>query len=541
MRPLGARHEDLLRPESYPEPRPDQVETRTTHASRVYLTPREAWKVKRSVDFGFLDFTTREKRRRACEAELHLNRRLAPDVYLDVVPVRRDARGDSFSREGEVVDWAVRMRRLPDDRTAAALLRGGTLGPDHLEAVARRLVPFYAAALETPDGGLVETLRTNIDENFHQVEPFLGTLVEPVSFRAVRARQESFLRDYEGRLKERIAAGRIRDGHGDLRLEHVYFLDGAPVIIDCIEFNERFRHADVAADVAFLAMELDAAGREDLAAWFLSRFAMRSGDYDLYGVVDFYLTYRAWVRGKVACFVVADAETPDEVRRAKTDEAFRMFELAERYSRPAPHHEAVIAVGGLIGTGKSTLAEGLSLSLRSPHVSSDATRKNLFGVELTDRLPAAAYAPEVSNRTYAELFRRAELVLDSGRGVLLDATFRDRDSRHRARDLARRHGRPFLFLEARCDERIVRERLRRRAEEPSVSDATEAQMSRMTWEGEPTEGLTEAEHLAVDTAGRPEETVAAVRARLESLGIGLGGGVIRGPWKDNAVVWKPRS
>jgi predicted kinase len=317
------------------------------------------------------------------------------------------------------------------------------------------------------------------------------------------------------RFQARIEQERIRDGHGDLRLEHVYFEGGNPVVLDCIEFNERFRIGDVASDVAFLAMELDGRIRCDLAESFLGRFALEFDDYDLYGVVDFYRSYRAWVRGKVAVFLATDPSTLPEKAARKAREAQALFALAEGYAHPPGPPAAVLAVGGLIGTGKTVLAEALARALALPVVESDRTRKWLAGVAPTDRAPAAAYDPDASRRTFDEVFRRAEAVLDSGRGVILDATFRVADLRRRARELAARHGCRFLFLETTCDDVTLRERLRRRAAGPSVSDATEALLDRMRQEFEPVTELAPTEHLVLRTTESTATLVETVRRALE--------------------------
>jgi hypothetical protein len=285
-------------------------------------------------------------------------------------------------------------------------------------------------------------------------------------------------------------------------------------VIDCVEFNERLRRGDAAADVAFLAMELTARSRADLAELFLAVFAVESDDHDLYGVVDFYAGYRAWVRGKVAAFLAADRSTPREKAVRKAEEARSLFALARSYAEAGTGASPVVAVGGLIGSGKSTLAEALGRAASLPVVSSDRVRKALAGVHATERAPEGAYSAAFSARTFDELFRRAAVVLNSGRGVVLDATFRERTLRLRAGDLARRHGRRFLFVETVCDEATLRERLRRRATGSSVSDAGEALLERVRAEFEPVTELGAGEYVRVDTTGPPE---AAARAALEAL------------------------
>jgi aminoglycoside phosphotransferase family enzyme/predicted kinase len=502
--------DDLRRPEAYPAPQPSQVTQVTTHISWVFLTDREVWKLKRPVDYGFVNYTTLEQRRRCCEDEVRLNRRLAPDVYLGVVPVRLGPQGHWFGANGDVVDYAVRMRRLADERSADALLRRGALTPEHLMHLAARLAGFFRDAAPAPEAGAIDVIRDNVVENFVQVEPFVGRFVSRDTFDAAQAWQLGILARHAGRFRERVEQGRIRDGHGDLRLEHVYFEDGGPIVIDCVEFNERLRHGDVSADVAFLAMELTARSRTDLAELFLAAFAVESDDHDLYGVVDFYAGYRAWVRGKVAAFLAADPSTPREKAVRKAEEARSLFALARSYAEARTDVSSVVAVGGVIGSGKSTLAETLGRSTGIPVISSDRVRKALAGVRATERAPEGAYSAAFSARTFDELFRRAAVVLGSGRGVVLDATFRERALRLRAQDLARRHGRWFLFVETVCNDATLRERLRRRATGPSVSDAGEALLERVRAEFEPVTELGAGEYVRVDTTGPPESSARAV-------------------------------
>jgi uncharacterized protein len=377
--------DDLRRPEAYPSPRPSTVTQVTTHISWVFLTDREVWKLKRPVDYGFVDYTTLERRRRCCEDEVRLNRRLAPDVYLAVVPLRLGLQGYGFGADGDVVDYAVRMRRLPHERSADALLRHAALMPEHLTRLAARLARFFGDAAPTPEWGTIEVIRDHVTENFAQVEPFVGRLVSRETFDTVRSWQLGTLEQDPGRFQARVTQGRIRDGHGDLRLEHVYFEDADPIVIDCVEFSERLRSGDAAADVAFLGMELTARGRVDLAERFLADFALESDDYDLYGVVDFDAGYRAWVRGKVAAFLSADPSTPPEKAARKGEEARTLFALAHSYSEARTVARPVVAIGGVIGSGKSTLAEAVGRATGVPVLSSDRTRKALAGVPPTSK------------------------------------------------------------------------------------------------------------------------------------------------------------
>jgi aminoglycoside phosphotransferase family enzyme/predicted kinase len=506
--------DDLRCPEAYPAPRPSRVTQLTTHISWVFLTDLDVWKLKRPVDYGFVNYTTLERRQRSCEDEVRLNRRLAPDVYLGVVPVRLGPRGHWFGLDGDVVDYAVHMRRLPDERSAEALFRRGELTADHLAHLAERLALFFADAPPAPEAGALEVIRENVLENFTQTDAFVSRLLSRDTFDAVRAWQLGILERHSDRFRDRAAQGRVRDGHGDLRLEHVYFESAEPIVIDCVEFNSRLRSGDAASDVAFLAMELTARSRVDLAELFLAAFALESDDYDLYGVVDFYSGYRAWVRAKVAAFLAADSSTPPEKATRKAEEARSLFALAHSYMEARSDAPPVIAVGGLIGSGKSTLAAAIGRARGIPVIASDRVRKALAGVRPTEPAPGGAYSAAFSARTFEEMFRRAGVVVDSGRGVVLDATFRERALRLAARDLARAVGRRFLFVETMCDEATLRARLRRRALGPSVSDADEPLLARVRAEFEPVTELEAVEYIRVDTTGPPD---AAARAALDAL------------------------
>ena len=516
---------DLLRPEAYGDAGRAPVSLRTTHASWVFLTGDSVWKVKRPVSFPFLDFRTLEARRQACEDEVRLNRRLAPDVYLGVVPIHSTAGGHAIAGEGPVVDWAVHMRRLPESASAEALLARGALDAAALAEVAERLASFFAGAATAPQFGGVAALSRNVAENFAEVAPFVGDLLDRETFDEVHAFQTRQLADRTEHFVARLAAGRIREGHGDLRLEHLYFLpapDGhrQTVIIDCIEFNQRFRCGDTAAEVAFLAMELEAAGRPTLAAGFLARSAEAGDDFGLYGVLDFYLSYRAWVRGKVAAFVVADPTTPPDVRSQKRAEAARDFRLARSFGGTPLDRPFLIAVGGVIGSGKSVLAAALGRELAAPVISTDRTRKLRAGMHPTARAGTALYNQDQREQTYVELLRRAAEVLGAGRGVILDATFSSHTWRHAAAQAARAANADFVFVEAACARpELLRARLAARREGESVSDATEELLDQFLLQYEPPGPSDPGPRVSVDTSGTREMALREARRQLEAIGI----------------------
>ncbi len=480
-----------------------------THISWVFLGDEEVFKVKRPVDLGFLDFTTVEKRREACEAEVRLNARLAPNVYLGVVPVTRDVSGaHSLSGDGEIVDWAVKMRRLSDDERADVLLQAGKLEPNDVDRLAVHIAGFHARArcdTQTSQHGRVDVVRRNVLENFAQTRGSIQEYLSAEEAREVEAWQLATLQD-EARFEARVSAGRVRDGHGDLRLEHVYFSDDDSIaIIDCIEFNDRFRFADVCADIAFLSMDLAWHGHVDLAERLLAGYARESEDYDLYSVVNFYESYRAFVRGKVSALLAADEQTSSSARERARREARRYFLLSLAFERPPLASPRVVAVGGMIASGKSTAANAIGELLAAPVISSDRTRKHLSGRSPTESMLSeawsGAYSEASTESVYAELIRRAAVVVDSGRPVVIDASFRTRAMRQSIREVAADHGVPFSFIECVSPREVCLARLKKRERGSShESDARSDLLDEFAKKYEPVVELPPAEHEHLDTS-----------------------------------------
>lgn len=455
-----------------------------THISRVFLGEHAVYKFKRPVNLGFLDFTRSEDRRQACEAEVALNRRLAPDVYLGVLAAYLDSRGEPQFVPAQDApphtpcEWAVHMRRLPDEARADHLLSRGALHPADIDAIASMLARFHAevrADAHTARFGAPDVIEKNVEENFTQVQDTIGTYLSDEEAAELMRFQRTFLRDRAAVFEARARDGKVRDGHGDLRLEHLYRNDdGSFIAIDCIEFNERFRFADVCADLSFLSMDLAHHERPDLAERLVLRYAREAADYGLYQVLDFYQSYRATVRAKVSSMLAVDPAVREAARARAAGEARRYYLLALSAARRPLLPARVIAVSGAIASGKSTIAEALSERLAIPVLSSDRTRKEMLSMAPTaprhEPSFQGAYGEATTAEVYGELFRRAAYVLESGRSVILDASFRSRAQRAQARALAQAHGVPIVFVECRCPRDVALARLEARARGPSVSD-----------------------------------------------------------------------
>jgi len=501
---------ELSRPEAYPFP-VDRIDIEETHISMVFLAGNYAYKVKKPVNFGFLDFTTLEQRRYFCEQEVLLNQRLTEGVYLDVVPIVRIGNHLQFEGEGEVVEYAVKMRRLDFDQTLLRRLQRDAVSTELVAALANRLAAFYRDAARGPEidqWGTPEAVWLNIRENLDQTQPYIGIVLAPLQHHWISVTSERFLRERLELFQRRLAEGRIVEGHGDLHLAHIFVESEAPPrfqIVDCIEFNPRLRCGDVAVDLAFLSMDFDHHGRSDLARWFVLRSSDALDDPELPLLVHFYSVYRAHVRAKVNCFRLDELAPESDEYTAVRVQAERYIDLATSYL-VEPSEPLLILIGGLSGTGKSVLARRLGRCLGVPVYSSDVVRKELAGVALKRRqeLPYGAeiYGPELTRATYETLLARAERTLTSGRSVILDATFLDPQWRQAAAALAARCAVTAILVECRCPADIVERRLRYRPQEPGqVSEATwTIYLEQRARFGEKIESLPGLRHLVVDSS-----------------------------------------
>ena len=455
---------------SYPH-RPKSVRLVETHASYVFAASPYVYKVKKPVNFGFLNFSTLPKRRYFCEREVSLNRRLSQDVHLGVVPIFVRHGSLTFEPEGEVVEYAVKMRQLDKRHLLSQLLRRNKVGRRELDRIIRVLKEFYQSQEPTADilkWGRIEKLKISTRENFRQSESFTGAMISAVAFEAIRFYTDCFYQRNLLLLERRVRERRIRDCHGDLRLDHVHLTPKRIAIYDCIEFNDRFRYIDVASDVAFLAMDLDYQGRRDLSRYFVRRMAKVLSDESMSKLIDFYKCYRAFVRGKVHSLRGADA-------RADRNRARRYFQLALQYAT-CGSEPIVIIVMGRIASGKSELAKSLGKELGWNVFSSDRIRKELAGVPLYRRGDEAMrrqlYSETMARRTYKALASRAVLTAREKSGIILDATYGRRRHREQLRKELTKRRLDYCFIEARAPDAILKKRLGQRGvRSREISDA----------------------------------------------------------------------
>lgn len=472
---------------------------RETHIGVVFLVGDRVYKMKKPVSLGFLDFSTPERRLAACRREVELNRRLAPDVYLGVATVS--------GVDGSVDEPLVVMRRMPDERRLSTLVRSGVPLADAITRLARVLAAFHAGAERGPHvdaEGTREALSARWEESFAQVED-VGAQVLPAELRAeIVWRTRNFLAGRDALFTSRVAEGWIVDGHGDLLADDIFVLDDGPRVLDCLEFDDRLRRLDGLDDVAFLAMDLERLGNPELGALLLDRYAEYRGDLAPASLRAHYIAYRAFVRVKVACLRHAQGDT------AAAAEARAYADIAVRHLR---HGEVrLVLVGGLPGSGKTTVAGLLADELGAVLLSSDRLRKELAGLDparhASSPYRSGIYTREHTDRTYTELLRRAGELLSRGESVVLDASWSAAEERDLARKVAERTYSTLVSLRCTAPAEITETRLRTRT--GSLSDADPAIAHAMAADTAPWPEASD-----VDTSGTP---TAALTEALRILG-----------------------
>jgi aminoglycoside phosphotransferase family enzyme/predicted kinase len=486
-----------------------------THISCVFLTSQTVYKLKKQLKFDFLDYSTLERRRWACEEEVRLNRRLAPDVYQGVLSVTRETSGQlTLHGLGEPVEWLVQMRRLPEDATLLHHIEAGTVTQHQIRSLSAKLAKFYqtqqaqAQAAPTSLAGsdyldrLQRYIRDNLKEFARERAACESGVLDAAEIAQIHRRQLRWLGLHPKQLAARPVAGKVVDGHGDLRPEHVYFLP-EPVIIDGIEFNAELRQIDVLDELVFLATECEALGAEWIGRQLLDEYrAASQDDYDP-ALSDFYASYRACVRAKVHCL---------RARQLPPPEAEESLHRASDYLRIAAKHAerlagpVLIIVYGLSGTGKSTLAAALGLALRIETLSTDALRQELFA----DAPPKERYRPENRQRVYDELLQQAGEQLAAGKWVIVDGTFAQASQRQDAIDTARIQGAMVLLVHCQCDPDVALRRIHQRMRRGgSLSEATADVYQQQAHAFAPDDAI-EARIVVVDTAREVDENLQVV-------------------------------
>lgn len=510
----------LLKPECYPHPVRD-IRVIETHISWVLLTGKYAYKIKKPVDLGFLDFSTLEKRRHFCEEELRLNRRLAPKLYLEVVTVRGSPEAPRIGGAGPLLEYAVKMREFPQDALASRLIECGQFDAGEIDALAALIAHFHAAAApaRTADRlGKPETVYAAALQNLDQILPRQRLSRDHAAVQRLREWTEREFRDRRDQLAARKRAGCVRECHGDLHLGNIVVSGGRPVPFDCIEFNDKLRWIDVVSEVAFVVMDLHDHGRPDLGWRLLNRYLEASGDYDGLAVLRFYLVYRALVRAKVH---LIRSQQPGLLAsdKSRLRNAFKGYlRLASRLSAVAG--VALLITHGVSGSGKTTATQSLIELIGAIRVRSDVERKRLHGIKPLERSrsgpDADIYTAAATQTTYERLLAVAEHVIKAGYPAVVDATFLKRAERELFHHLARRCGVPFVVLDFHAPEKLLRERVVQRA--ATGADASEADLSVLDRQMQLREPLSPQEQLvAITVDSRKTDRMPPWRAVMRKL------------------------
>jgi aminoglycoside phosphotransferase family enzyme/predicted kinase len=487
----------------------DRVERIETHVSLVFLAGDRAYKLKRAVKLPYLDFSTAGQRRAACAAELALNRRTAPSLYLNLRRLGRDAAGEiGFVEDGPAVDWVVVMKRFDQGSLFDALAQKGALDGPLMDALADHVAQFHEAAEQRPEQGgaaaLADIARTN-----HQVlAGARGAVFAPESVAAILSKWRTALTKTADLLEARRAAGWVRRCHGDLHLRNICLVDGKPTLFDCLEFSDALASVDVLYDLAFLLMDLVHCGLAAFADRVLNRYLDRTAQDDGLAAMPLFLSLRAGIRAHVTA--TALTRPANEHKKEKmAEEARRYLDLAHRALEPQPCR--LIAIGGLSGSGKSTLAAGLAPELGllpgARVLRSDVTRKLALGAAPETRLPAAAYTPEITRRVYDALGEKAAVALAAGYTAIVDAVSLAPEERRSFAEIARKAGVPFCGLWLDADAETMKGRVRDRRDD--ASDATADVLAQQL-----REDPGPLDWVRVDAGGGAEECLAAARRAL---------------------------
>jgi uncharacterized protein len=490
----------MLESDFYPD-KPASVELLQTQMSFIFLAGKYAYKIKKPVNLGYLDYTTLEKRRYFCERELELNQRLCPDTYISVIPITRKKEKNSFNQDGDIIDYAVKMRVLPQEKMLNVLLEKDCVSDEMMDRLANKLNIFHESVetnAEINTFGEITSLTINTEENFNQTEKSVGRTISEKKYTHIKEYTRRFLLENSQLFTNRVQSGKIRDCHGDLHAAHVCFTDDI-CIYDCIEFNDRFRYGDVASEIAFLAMDIDHYGRADLSSTFVKDYVKYSKDTSLIQLLPFYKCYRAYVRGKVESFKLDDATIKSEDKEIARRTASGYFNLAGFYARS---HPSLFITVGVTGTGKTTLAKEIARHTGAIVISSDMIRKKITGVPTNqhryENFNDGIYSPESTVKTYEKMFSQGKLLITGGKSVILDATFIKQSDRQKARELTRESDADFYVLECRTDEANIRKRLEQRQKENSISDGRLEILRPQIEKFEPITEVTEKIHSILD-------------------------------------------
>lgn len=485
--------QQMLDANFYSHPVQEPIRLVQTHISYVLLTGDYAYKIKKPLNFGFLDYSTLDKRHYFCNEELRLNQRGAAELYLDVVTIVQQGETFQFAEQGTPAEYAVKMRQFPQDALLSHKFREGTLTLELLKQLADVVADFHNKA-ETNDYirsfGEIPQIRAAFDENYEQTHKYIGGPQTQAQFDETRAYTDQFFSNRTDVFASRIQNNWIRECHGDLHLGNICLWKNTLFLFDCIEFNEPFRFVDVMFDIAYIVMDLEVGKRPDLSNAFLNDYVEQTGDWEGLQVLPIYINRQTYVRAKVTSFMLDDASVSDEDKRQAFQTASLYYQLAWEYSQP--RQGQLILMSGLSGSGKTTVARHLARQINAIHIRSDAVRKHLGGIPLHQRGSDDLYTPEMTQKTYDRLLSLGTMLASQGYSVILDAKYDRVSLRKQAITQADTHELPLTILHCTAPMEVLKERLRNRSND--IADATADILA-----GQHLEAFQEAERTYVKT------------------------------------------
>ena len=504
--------QQMMQPGFYPHSVKEPIQLIQTHISYVFLTGEYAYKVKKPMNFGFLNYSTLEQRKHFCHEELRLNQRGAAELYLEVLPIAGDEKQYQLGGTGEAVEYVLKMRQFPQEMLFVNLFEQGKLDDALMEEMGRVVAQYHANAATNDyirKFGEVAQIRQAFDENYQQTEKYVGSLQTQAQFEETKQYTDSFFDERSPLFTSRIENNSIRECHGDLYMQNICLWHDKILLFDCIEFNEPFRFVDVMYDVAFAVMDFEAKHRPDLGNVFLNTYVEQTGDWEGLQLLPLYLSRQAYVRAKVNSFLMDDPGVPDAVKKEAKVAATNYYQQAWEYTKP--HQGQLILMSGLSGSGKSTVAKQLARKIGAIHLRSDAVRKHLAGIPLQQRGGDEIYTDEMTQKTYERLLSLGMLLASQGFAVILDAKYDRASFREDAIASAKSQQIPLQILHCNAPAEVLRERLQNRTGDiaDATADLLEAQQAAA-------QSFTEAEKPYVKTV----DTTQALEPQLKGLGIG---------------------
>jgi uncharacterized protein len=455
----------------YPHAVSGDVQLIQTHVSAVFLTGDYAYKLKKEVNFGFLDYSTLEKRKHFLEAEIKMNGVIAPELYLEVIPITQESDRFVLNGAGEAIEYALKMRQFPQENLFINLFEAGKLHLEQMEELGKIVAQFHQQA-QTNDYissfGRVTKVREAFDENYQQTQGYLGRGQTETQLTETQAYTDNFFATKEDLFNSRITNHKIKECHGDLHLKNICLWQDKIQLFDRIEFNEPFRFVDVMYDVAFTMMDLEARGKQDFANAFLNAYLEQTADYEGLPLLPLYLSRQAYVRAKVTSFLLDDPNIPETVKQEAQATASDYYKQAWQYTQN--RQGKLIVMSGLSGSGKTTVAKTIARKHSAIYLRSDAVRKQLAGIAVAEKGSNEIYSAEMSQKTYDRLLELGIMLARDGFTVILDAKYDRVAYREQVIDAAKHNSIPLQIINCTAPIEVLRDRLNNRTGD--ISDAT---------------------------------------------------------------------